>query len=382
MITISPNPLMTQSPEELLPTDLNRQDRRFADAFAILKRGIQDRAFPGASVAVVHEGLLVALQGFGRFTYQSNSPRAADDTIYDLASLTKVVATTASAMILFDRGRLPLDARLVDVLPEFATDDDRRSEVTIRMLLTHTSGLPAYERLFLRFITRDKLLASAMKLPLVNEPGTVTEYSDVGFILLGEILSRIAGESLDSFSTRELFRPVHMLETTFRPQATLLPRIPPTENDRDFRNGIVQGGVNDENAWVLGGVAGHAGLFAPASDLARFAQCMLSDGCGLIRRETIELFTTQDHTFRGSTSFGLGWDKPTPPSQAGQHFSPRSFGHLGFTGTSLWIDPEKQLAVVLLTNRTWPDRSSQKVKEVRPAFHDAVVEAIQSGGRG
>ncbi len=382
MITISLTPLMTQSPKELLSTDLNRQDRRCSEAFAILKRGIQDRAFPGASVAIVHSGVLVALQGFGRFTYESNSPRGAADTIYDLASLTKVVATTASAMILYDRGHLPLDARVVDVLPGFATDDDRRSQVTIRMLLTHTSGIPAYERLFLRFITRDKLLASAMKLPLVNEPGSVTEYSDIGFILLGEIVSRIAGESLDSFSTRELFRPLQMLETTFRPQATLLPRIPPTENDRDFRNGIVQGGVNDENAWVLGGVAGHAGLFAPASDLARFAQCMLAGGCGLIRPETIELFTTQDHTFPGSTRFGLGWDKPTPPSQAGQYFSPSSFGHLGFTGTSLWIDPEKQLAVVLLTNRTWPDRSSQKIKEVRPAFHDAVVGAIQSGDRG
>jgi serine-type D-Ala-D-Ala carboxypeptidase len=382
LITISPNPLMTQSLEELLPTDVNRQDRRFSEAFAILKRGIQDRAFPGASVAIVHAGVLVALQGFGRFTYDSSSPRATDNTIYDLASLTKVVATTASAMILYDRGRLPLDARVVDVLPEFATDDDRRSEVTVRMLLTHTSGLPAYERLFLRFITRDKLLASAMKLPLANKPGSVTEYSDVGFILLGEILSRIAGESLDFFAAREVFRPLQMHETTFRPQATLLPRIPPTENDRDFRNGIVQGGVNDENAWVLGGVAGHAGLFAPASDLARFAQCMLAGGCGLIRRETIELFTAQDHTFPGSTRFGLGWDKPTPPSQAGQHFSPRSFGHLGFTGTSLWIDPEKQLAIVLLTNRTWPDRSSQKIKEVRPMFHDAVVEAIQSGGKG
>jgi CubicO group peptidase (beta-lactamase class C family) len=382
LITISPNPLMTQFPEELLRTDLNGQDRHFSEAFAILKHGIAEHAFPSASVAVVHAGVIVALQGFGRFTYESSSPRAAYDTIYDLASLTKVVATTASAMILHDRGRLPLDSSVVDVLPFFAADDDRRSEVTIRMLLTHTSGLPPYERLFLRFVTRDKLLASAMKLPLVNEPGSVTEYSDVGFILLGEILSRIAGESLDSFSTRELFRPLQMLETTFRPQATLLPRIPPTENDRDFRNGIVQGGVNDENAWVLGGVAGHAGLFAPASDLARFAQCMLSGGCGLIRPDTIELFTIQDHTFPGSTRFGLGWDKPTPPSQAGQYFSPRSFGHLGFTGTSLWIDPEKQLAVILLTNRTWPDRSSQKIKEVRPMFHDAIVEATQSGGRG
>jgi serine-type D-Ala-D-Ala carboxypeptidase len=369
---------MTESPEELLRTDLNGQDRRFGEAFAVIKRGIADRAFPGASVAVVHSGVLVALQGFGRFTYESSSPRAAYDTIYDLASLTKVVSTTAMAMILYDRGLLHLDASVIELLPQFATDDERRSEVTVRMLLTHTSGLPAYERLFLRFVTRDKLLAAAMKLSLVNEPGSVTEYSDVGFILLGEILARLADASLDSFVQRELFQPLQMLETTFRPQASLLSRIAPTEIDRDFRNGIVKGGVNDENAWVLGGVAGHAGLFAPAIDLARFSQCMLAGGCSLIRRDTIELFTTQDHTFPGSTRFGLGWDKPTPPSQAGQYFSSRSFGHLGFTGTSLWIDPDKQLAVVLLTNRTWSDRSSQIIKEVRPKFHDAVVEAIES----
>ena len=369
---------MSESSQELLKTALSGQERRFADAFTILKNGVVEKAFPGAVTAVVYQEELVALHGQGRFTYENSSPRVTPDTIYDLASLTKVVSTTASAMILFDRGLLNLDAPIVEFLPQFSGDDDRRSAVTIRMLLTHTSGLPAYERLFLRFVTRDKLLAGAMKLPLVNEPGSVTEYSDVGFILLGEILARLAGESLDSFSTREIFRPMGMTETTFRPAANLLARIPPTENDRDFRNGVVQGGVNDENAWVLGGVAGHAGLFAPAVDLARFAQCMLSGGCGLIRRETIKLFTTQDQTFRGSNRFGLGWDKPTPPSQAGQYFSPQSFGHLGFTGTSLWIDPEKQLAIILLSNRTWPDRSSQRIKEVRPRFHDAVVVALQA----
>ena len=369
---------MSESSQELLKTALSGQERRFADAFTILKNGVVEKAFPGAVTAVVYQEELVALHGQGRFTYENSSPRVTPDTIYDLASLTKVIATTATAMILFDRGLLNLDASVTEFLPQFAGDDDRRSSVTIHMLLTHTSGLPAYERLFLRFVTRDKLLAGAMKLPLVNEPGSVTEYSDVGFILLGEILARLAGESLDSFSTREIFRPMGMTETTFRPAANLLARIPPTENDRDFRNGVVQGGVNDENAWVLGGVAGHAGLFAPAVDLARFAQCMLSGGCGLIRRETIKLFTTQDQTFRGSNRFGLGWDKPTPPSQAGQYFSPQSFGHLGFTGTSLWIDPEKQLAIILLSNRTWPDRSSQRIKEVRPRFHDAVVVALQA----
>lgn len=371
---------MIRSSEELLKPALNGQERTFAEAFAVLECGIAEEAFPGASIAVVHRGELVALHGFGQFTYEADSPRATHDSIYDLASLTKVVATTTAAMLLVDRGLLNVDTPVVDLLPQFAGDDTRRAEVTIRMLLTHTSGLPAYERLFLRYTTRDKLLAGAVRLPLVNEPGCVTDYSDVGFILLGEILSQLANDHLDSFCSREIFNPLQMLETTFRPLASWLPRIPPTEDDRDFRNGIVRGAVNDENAWVLGGVAGHAGLFATAYDLARFAQCMLADGYGLIRRDTLQLFSSQDHSFRGSTRFGLGWDKPTPPSQAGQYFSPQSFGHLGFTGTSLWIDPEKQLAVVLLTNRTWPDRSSQKIKEIRPRFHDAVIEAIQVRG--
>ncbi len=369
---------MTRITPELLTPAFDGQERRFSRAFAILEQAIAAKAFPGASLAIVHGGKLVALHGTGRFSYERNATRVSRDAIYDLASLTKVVATTAMAMLLFDRGALHLDSLVVGLLPEFAGEDHRRAEVTVRMLLTHTSGLPAYERLFLRFHTRDRLLAGAARVPLVHDPGRATEYSDIGFILVGEILSRLAGESLDSFCVREVFRPLGMEETMFRPQTNWLARIPPTEEDRDFRNGIVQGAVNDENAWILGGVGGHAGLFSTAGDLARFAQCMLAGGCGLISHDTTERFTIQDHTYPGSTRFALGWDKPTAPSQSGQYFSPESYGHLGFTGTSLWIDPQRQLAVILLTNRTWPDRSSQKIKEIRPAFHDAIVEALQS----
>lgn len=369
---------MTPPSEDLLKVALDGQEQRFVKPFAILEKAIADCAFPGASTAIVSSGKLAALKGFGRFTYDRNSTRVTADTIYDLASLTKVLCTAAMAMVLFDRGLLKLDAPVIDYLPQFAGDDARRAGITIRMLLTHTSGLPAYERLFLRAISREKLLSAAMRLPLVNDPGSTTEYSDVGFILLGEILTLIAGERLDSFCAREIFTPLQMRDATFRPHTALVQRIPPTEEDRDFRNGIVQAAVNDENAWILGGVGGHAGLFSSALDVARFAQCLLTGGCGVFKPETVRLFTSQDRTFSGSTRFGLGWDKPTPPSQAGQFFSPSSFGHLGFTGTSLWADPEKQVAVVLLTNRTWPDRSSVKIKEVRPMFHDAVIAALRA----
>ncbi len=172
-----------------------------------------------------------------------------------------------------------------------------------------------------------------------------------------------------------------MAHTTFRPPAEWKPKIPPTVEDREFHRRIVQGEVHDENASVLGGVAGHAGVFAPAADVARFAHAMLSGGAPIggapiVRPETVALFTRREASPAG-TSRALGWETPSAPSQSGQHFSTRSFGHLGYTGTSLWIDPERRLSVTLLTNRTWPDRSSQKIKQVRPRFHDAVVEALR-----
>ena len=151
--------------------------------------------------------------------------------------------------------------------------------------------------------------------------------------------------------------------------------IPPTVDDKTFRHRVIQGEVNDENATAMGGVAGHAGLFANALDVARFAHCMLQGGVPIFRPETVKQFTTRGASATGS--YALGWDTPSAPSQSGKHFSPQSFGHLGFTGTSLWIDPKRELAVVLLTNRTWPDAANQKIKEIRPAFHDALIEALQ-----
>jgi len=343
----------------------------------LLKAGIRQRAFPGASVAVTYQGKLIALKGFGRFTYSWLSRRVKWLTIYDLASLTKVVATTAVCMRLQEQGQFHLDQNIVEVLPEFAGSDERRKKVTFRMLLAHSSGLPAYVKLFETSKNHAEVLAAAFQVPLEADPGTRAEYSDIGFILLGAALERIAGETLRVFSKREIFKP---LENTFT--GYNLPRYPyrdlsaPTENDTTLRHRIVQGEVHDENAWVMGGVGGHAGCFATAYDVATFAQCMLNGGTPLFQPHTVELFT-QRQTSPPGTSRALGWDTPTPPSQSGKYFSPRSYGHLGYTGTSLWIDPERQLSVTVLTNRTWPDRCSQAIKEIRPAFHDAVIEAIE-----
>ncbi|MFZ0480269.1 MAG: serine hydrolase domain-containing protein [Terriglobales bacterium] len=352
------------------------QDERFQRAFAVLRDAIEAHAFPGCSLAVTCRGGLIAHKALGRFTYEPSSPAVKADSLFDLASVTKVIATTSMAMILYERGVLDLEAPVTAVVPEFASGDARRSAVTLRMLLAHSSGLPAYERLFLRAPTRDQLLRAAFATSLSADPGTRTEYSDIGFIILGVALERLADEPLDAFCQREVFGPLAMSHTTFNPAQELRERIPPTTDDRTFRHGIVQGEVQDENASVIGGVAGHAGLFSIAEDLARFAHAMLNGGHPILRAATVELFTRREAAPNG-TSRALGWDTRSAPSQSGNYFSARSFGHLGYTGTSLWIDPERQLSVTLLTNRTWPDCQNQAIKRVRPAFHDAVVEALQ-----
>ncbi len=354
---------------------MHSQPERFSGALRLLSTAVKGRAFPGAAAAVVHGGETILLAGVGRFTYEQNATAVSGSTVYDLASVSKALATTTMVAMLFERGRLSLDSPLIEFFPEFAAGDPTRARVTLRMLLAHTSGLPEYVRLFETAANRDELAAMALRVPLTHEPGSHTEYSDIGFIILGEVLAQVAGERLDKFCQREIFRPLGMADTTFRPPATWKLQIPPTEDDRKFRKRIVRGEVHDENAWVMEGVSGHAGVFASAYDVAQFAACMLRQGAPILRPETVKLFTQRDDTFADGTR-ALGWDRPTPPSQSGCYFSPQSFGHLGFTGTSLWIDPERDVAIVLLSNRTWPDRSDQAIKEVRPAFHDLVMQVI------
>jgi CubicO group peptidase (beta-lactamase class C family) len=302
-------------------------------------------------------------------------------TIFDLASVSKVVATTNMAMILYERGLLDLEAPVVALAPEFNGNDrsrvdPRRKEVTTHMLLAHSSGLPAYEKLFQRASKKEELLSLAFATDLTADPGSHTEYSDIGFIILATVLERIADESLDRFCQREIFGTLGMTHTTFNPPSAWQSSIPPTSRGDNSRDRIIQGEVQDENAYVMGGVAGHAGVFSSAADLAIFANAMLNEGRPLIRPETLKLFTGRESSPLG-TSRALGWDTPSLPSQSGKHFSANSFGHLGYTGTSLWIDPERQLSITLLTNRTWPDGDNQGIKQLRPMFHDAIIEALE-----
>jgi CubicO group peptidase (beta-lactamase class C family) len=271
-----------------------RQDAVFARAFDVLRRAMAEHAFPAASVAITWNGNLVCLKPLGRFTYEPDSPEVTTASIFDLASVSKVAATTTMAMILYERGLLDLEMPVAAVVPEFAGDDAHRGEVTLHMLLAHSSGLPAYEKLFLRAKTREEFLAAAFATPLVADPGTRTDYSDIGFITLGVALERIADETLDRFCQREVFGPLGMTHTAFNPPAAWRSSIPPTVDDRTFRHRIIQGEVQDENASVLGGVAGHAGLFASAENVAILAHAMLKGGRPILRPETLARFTRRE----------------------------------------------------------------------------------------
>ncbi len=345
----------------------------------MLQAAFADGAFPGAAFGVLHRGEVAALRGLGRFTYAPDSPPVDVATAYDLASLTKVLSTTAIAMLLWQRGRLDLDALLADVLPGFVIGRpgvEARRRVTLRMLLGHSGGLPAHAELFRSCRGSEELLRATLALPLAYGPGEQAVYSDLGFMLLGKALEVLSGKPLDRYAAREIFEPLRMEQTSFGVPASEREQVPPTEER------TAQGEVHDENCRAMGGVCGHAGLFAPAADVLRFAEAMLAPlrgEPGLFLPETVRLFTRRAELPPGS-SRALGWDTPSgAPSSSGTRFSPASFGHLGYTGTSLWIDPERDAAVVLLTNRTFPTRENKKIQEVRPRFHDGVVQVLENG---
>jgi beta-N-acetylhexosaminidase len=370
------------NPMTLTPAPAAMSDR-LKPAFELLDRAIADGAFPGGLLAV---GLRdqVVFRPFGKVSVSAKAPAVNVETIYDVASLTKVVATTTSLMMLVQQKKLDLAMPAARLLPEWAAgaksdpDPTWRSRVTVQMLMLHDAGLPAHRDFYKDAKGHDAVLARVMAEPLVREPGKQVEYSDLGFILLGEIVQRVTGQALDAFAGQNIFKPLGMAETRFNPPKTLRPRIAPTEDDTQFRKRLVQGEVHDENAWAMGGVAGHAGLFSTAGDLAAFAQMILNGGIyahhRLLARATIQEFTARVSVTDSARA--LGWDVPTENSSSGHYFSPRSFGHTGFTGTSLWIDPERGLFVILLTNRVNPTRANEKIREVRPALHDAVLEAL------
>jgi CubicO group peptidase (beta-lactamase class C family) len=359
---------------------------RFAAVYRVLNEAIASHSFPGCAFGLFANGEILLQDALGRFTYEDSSPQVTPGTVFDLASLTKVVATTAMAMLLHQRGKLSFDTLLGDILPGFVVGREHGSparQVTLRHLLAHNSGLPAYVEFFRTDHTPVSLFQSCLRLPLEAPPGARAAYSDPGFILLGKALELVAGESLRSFVRCEICAPLALHNTTFCPHASQRASISPTEQDTSFRHRLIQGEVQDENASVLRGTAGHAGLFSNVPDLLRFSQEILRAAhLDLVPRSASALFTPETiETFARrqpppGSSRAIGWDTPSENSSAGSHFSPHSIGHLGFSGCSLWIDLDASVAAVLLTNRTWPDRTCQLIRQVRPAFHNALRGAL------
>ncbi len=342
----------------------------------VIERGIKAGGFPGASVVVGRRGAAVMESGFGRLGWEkSSSPVSADRTIYDLASLTKVIGTTTAVMILFDEGKISLDAPVSLYVPGFS--GGAKDRVTVRMLLEHRSGLPAGRDLWRSAHTPEEARAEVISTSLGCEPGRCYEYSDLGADMLGFVVESAANQNLDTFLQERVWTPLGMTDTGFRPADSLKTRIAPTEvNTR--RGYSLQGEVHDENAFALGGVAGHAGLFSSAADLAVFAQMMLNggeyNGTRIIADSTVALFTT-----RAAGTRALGWDTCGGSGSCGKYLGEEAYGHTGFTGTSVWIDPTRDMFVVLLTNRVHDARAKRPAKvisDVRADLADAAVLAV------
>lgn len=365
------------SVSETEPELVGMSSRRLQALDYLITEGLANGVAPGAVLAVGRGGKMVRLRGYGRLDWAVESAHATMRSIYDLASLTKVAGTTMAAMILVDEGRLDLEAAVVDYLPWWDKGDPNKAEVTIRNLLLHRAGLPPFRRFYVDMEGRDAYESAIGGLPLEYMPGDRTVYSDIGSMTMAFVIEEVTGQGLDVFLEEKVWKPLGMVDTGFRPSTELLGRIAPTEVDTIFRGIHVHGVVHDENAYAIGGVAGHAGLFSTALDLSVFAQSFLDGGMsedvGIVSDSVLRLFTKRHDS---SSSRALGWDTPSGRSSAGDYFTSSAFGHTGFTGTSIWIDPELDLFVVLLTNRVNPTRDQQKHIPLRRAVHDAVALAI------
>lgn len=350
--------------------------KRLERAGEVLQRHVRERSTPGAVGLLVRGGGGVACWTAGRHTYDPDAPEVREDDLYDLASLTKVVVTTSICMAF--EPDLNLDGRVEEYVPAFRGKG--REGVTIRHLLAHCAGLPAHQRFFETCRDRKAVFAAACGTPLAYPPGTKTIYSDVSFLVLGAALERVGGAPIQELAQRHVFGPMGMAGTMYLPGRELLGRIPPTEFQAEYRRGLIHGQVHDGNAWAMGGVAPHAGLFGTADDLGRFLRMILNggiyEGKQILSEAGIRRFTSRAGLAPGSTR-ALGWDTVSKAgSSAGRRFSIRSFGHTGFTGTSVWVDPVRDVGVVLLTNRVHPTRENEGIRRLRPEFHDAVMQAV------
>lgn len=341
----------------------------------VVERGVSAGGFPGAAVVVGRKGYAVWSRGIGTLDWREGSARVDPaETVYDLASLTKVVATTTAIMILYDEGKVALDAPVARYLPAFAAGGGNREAVTVAHLLTHRAGLPAGLELWRKYNSADAARAAVLAAPLRNTPGTVYEYSDLGPMLLSFIVEAVAGQAFDAFTHERIFVPLGMTQTGFRPSLRELSRIAPTEVSPP-RGYPLRGEVHDENAYRLGGVSGHAGLFSTAADLSVFAQMLLQGGvygsARIVSDSTVARFTARTAGRRA-----LGWDTCAGEGGCGQYLTSRAYGHTGYTGTSLWIDPDHDMFVILLSNRVHAPKARRPATVIMDVRHDLADAAL------
>lgn len=349
----------------------------FTNVDQLMLKAISDSVFPGSALAVGTNNKILFSKGFGNFTYDKKSSGVTTKSIFDLASVSKVVGTTSAAMILVEQNKMSLDDKVIKYLPEF--NNNGKDKVTVRNLLLHNSGLAPFKKYYDVYSTADEVINDIMNLPLDNPTGEKYVYSDLGIITLQKVIEKTSGKSLDVFLEENLFSKLEMNQTMYNPSNEIKNKCVPTELDDFWRMRLLQGEVHDERAYMLNGVAGHAGLFSTVEDLSKFAMMMLNYGefenKRIISYEIIDEWTTKQSE---QSDRALGWDTKSVEgySSAGKYFSNDSFGHTGYTGTSIWIDKENKLFVILLSNRVHPTRANKKISKFRPIIHNAIFESV------
>jgi len=349
------------------------------ESFDIIYAAISDTIFPGAQLFVSKGNKILINKSFGKYTYEEDSKIITNKSIYDVASLTKVLSTTPVAMKLIQKKLLSLDFYLSDFYPEFNIGNKKK--ITVRHLLTHSSGLPPYVEYYKidSVETKSDIINNIVNLDLEYEPDEKMIYSDLGMILLYDIIEKVSNSSLDKLSDKYFYKPFNMSNTYFNPINKDI--VVPTEYDNHYRMKLIKGEVHDENAYILNGVSGHAGLFSNATDIGIFSKFFLNEGVlfgrRYLKKDLIRMFTSKKknpvHSDRA-----LGWDTPSKKgSSSGDYFSTGSYGHLGFTGTSLWIDPNEEIIIVFLTNRVYPTRNNKGIYNIRRELHNSIMTNIK-----
>lgn len=376
----------------LLFISINTFANDFSEVDQVITSGIYNNAYPGAQLVVGTENDILYSKSYGNFTYDEFSPAVNDNSMFDLASVTKVIATTSAIMLLYENERIDLNDQVSKYIPEFTGSG--KDNITIVNLLLHNSGLKAWIPFYKTCSSKSDVLNTIYDQDLNYSTNSKSVYSDLNAILLGEIVERVSGMSFDIYCEANIFDPLGMKNTTFNPDENIQNKILPTENDTYWRGRLLQGEVHDEAAAVMGGVSGNAGLFSNADDIYKFMRMMLNGGQyynpytrGLrveymFNPELINLFTDKFTDLGYENSRALGWDTKPDGSDSkyripcGELISDNCFGHTGYTGTSVWCDVDRKLIIIFLTNRVYPSRDNNGIRDIRPEVHNKVIESV------